>query len=447
MKNLGGIVDTMRYKKITMLTCFLMILFIQTPLALAKEVNTFSDIEGHWAEEYIKELSTYNIVDGYPNGTFRPNDLVTREQFITMVLKAVKAPIEPVEGNTWWYPYYKYARDTGIFPEFYEFDSSMKRDEYGNVAFHIFREEMAMYAARATVLSNLDVRTYHSGTGALLKEYGTFWVKDSDVLEAVSIGLMGAKEDAVFSGQHMATRAEAAVVIMRMLDPSLRLPYDASPYQITVQSRFWNKYMLTDEIVFEIPETIADHGKPIMLDIIEFFDAERRTTVDGDVTTITPLFDIPRDKFYDYAPANRVHTNFKPEDSKIVLATSLGSWGTRFSDFAFIGHLNMAAPGDFPYVLELSKRADYDYYDTHYRPLLNYFYPLLFEDDTKRIEAEIRAKIDEIISENYTGIEPSIFELKNGRTVKLSFNDHEKFEFNNVFDIQGLIKIEVSHAR
>lgn len=56
----------------------------ETPLAAL----TFPDIVGHWAEQDILSAVEKGFVTGYPDGTFRPNSPVTRAEFVTMLVKA-----------------------------------------------------------------------------------------------------------------------------------------------------------------------------------------------------------------------------------------------------------------------------------------------------------------------------------------------------------------------
>jgi uncharacterized repeat protein (TIGR02543 family) len=49
------------------------------------ESNSFSDIEGHWANRYINSASQKGWVTGYPDGTFKPNQYITRAEFVTLV--------------------------------------------------------------------------------------------------------------------------------------------------------------------------------------------------------------------------------------------------------------------------------------------------------------------------------------------------------------------------
>ena len=52
--------------------------------------NLFPDIEGHWAQDYINEAANAGIVDGYPDGTFRPQQYITRAEAVTMVNRTIE---------------------------------------------------------------------------------------------------------------------------------------------------------------------------------------------------------------------------------------------------------------------------------------------------------------------------------------------------------------------
>lgn len=54
--------------------------------------TTFSDVSSnYWASSFIQELASRDVIKGFPDGTFRPNDPVTRAQFAAMVRKAFNA--------------------------------------------------------------------------------------------------------------------------------------------------------------------------------------------------------------------------------------------------------------------------------------------------------------------------------------------------------------------
>ncbi len=50
--------------------------------------GSFTDVQGNWAQAYIQALAAKNIISGFPDGTFKPNEPVTRVQFAAIILKA-----------------------------------------------------------------------------------------------------------------------------------------------------------------------------------------------------------------------------------------------------------------------------------------------------------------------------------------------------------------------
>ena len=47
--------------------------------------QTFSDIQGHWAEKYIERAAELGWIKGFEDGTFRPDTYITRAQAMTMI--------------------------------------------------------------------------------------------------------------------------------------------------------------------------------------------------------------------------------------------------------------------------------------------------------------------------------------------------------------------------
>src|SRR5699024_2264807 len=53
--------------------------------ALADNPILFTDIDGHWAEREIKRMAAQQLITGYPDHTFRPQNQVTREETATLL--------------------------------------------------------------------------------------------------------------------------------------------------------------------------------------------------------------------------------------------------------------------------------------------------------------------------------------------------------------------------
>ncbi|MEQ8465780.1 S-layer homology domain-containing protein [Coleofasciculus sp. E1-EBD-02] len=58
------------------------------------QATTFPDIQGNWAQAFIEALAARGIIQGFPDGTFRPNAPVTRAQFAAMIRQAFEQPLE-----------------------------------------------------------------------------------------------------------------------------------------------------------------------------------------------------------------------------------------------------------------------------------------------------------------------------------------------------------------
>ncbi|WP_413175238.1 DUF1565 domain-containing protein [Anabaena azotica] len=73
--------------------------------------TAFQDVPtGYWAKAYIEALASQNIIAGFPDGTFKPNDPVTRAQFATIITKALTPAskrtaiqFKDVKSNFWAY--------------------------------------------------------------------------------------------------------------------------------------------------------------------------------------------------------------------------------------------------------------------------------------------------------------------------------------------------------
>ncbi|MEO4053760.1 S-layer homology domain-containing protein [Solibacillus sp. CAU 1738] len=67
-------------------TIFLVTLFVFSFTTLKSEAASFKDVpEEHYAYEAIQWAQKFEIIDGYPNGTFKPNETMTEQQFAKLL--------------------------------------------------------------------------------------------------------------------------------------------------------------------------------------------------------------------------------------------------------------------------------------------------------------------------------------------------------------------------
>lgn len=98
-------------------------------------VKRFSDIEkGSWYETAVNAMCSSGIVNGYEDNTFRPDKEITRAEFVTMlmrnngVLKFESVPFSDVSGDMWSSEYIYSAYKSG-YVDGYE-DGTFRPDKY-----------------------------------------------------------------------------------------------------------------------------------------------------------------------------------------------------------------------------------------------------------------------------------------------------------------------------
>ncbi len=90
---------------IIILCCFVMI------STLVSAEAKFNDIDGHWAEETIIKWQDYGYINGYPDGSFKPDNPVTRAELAKILSsvfdlkKSEQLAYEDISGNEWYYSY------------------------------------------------------------------------------------------------------------------------------------------------------------------------------------------------------------------------------------------------------------------------------------------------------------------------------------------------------
>ena len=68
----------------------------QSPVIAQSNSSQFSDIKGNVYKPEIEAAVNLGIISGFPDGTFRPNERVTREQAVSMITDALNA-ISPID--------------------------------------------------------------------------------------------------------------------------------------------------------------------------------------------------------------------------------------------------------------------------------------------------------------------------------------------------------------
>lgn len=86
----------MNHKSLRLMALALTIQLAAVPLIASAAF--FPDTQSNWAQQAIQTLSNQGIITGYPDGSFRPQGLVTRAEFSSMLVKALG--LNPASAGT-----------------------------------------------------------------------------------------------------------------------------------------------------------------------------------------------------------------------------------------------------------------------------------------------------------------------------------------------------------
>lgn len=180
---------------------------------------SFSDLQGHWAAGVVGELAVRGLVYGYPDGSFRPEQKITRAEATVILVRLLGlAPGDPAALN---------FRDAGCIPTWArEAVAAAVREGIvkgypepnGEVSFKaeqtVSRAELAVLAKRLA-----DKKLGPTVPAALtFRDAGAIpvWARDALGI-ALAQGLITGYPDQTFRAEKSVTRAEAAAMIHRLL--------------------------------------------------------------------------------------------------------------------------------------------------------------------------------------------------------------------------------------
>jgi hypothetical protein len=187
----------------------------QTPL-----MKSFSDVgSDHWANDAIQQIVKQGVVDGYQDGTFHPENSLTREQFSKLLTLAMDAELPNVTESTfsdvanskWSMPYIEAVKDyvSGI--------------DAGILAFFqpeevITREDVAVALVKAL---KINTDAISNPVSKIRQKFADFDRISSGlepyIAAAIENKLLDGYEDGTFQPKSGLTRAAAATLLSRLM--------------------------------------------------------------------------------------------------------------------------------------------------------------------------------------------------------------------------------------
>lgn len=178
--------------------------------------KTFNDIKGHWAKQKIERLASHWILNGVGDNEFKPNQPLTRAEFAKMLVSAQgikpmntnEASFTDVDPSHWSYKWIEAAKKAGI----------VTGNEQGQFLPNkkVSREEMMTMLVRAVGMNHLPSEKNINVASFKDSENISNWAR-TYVEKAVKSGLIQGANGQV-KPRASSTRAEAAVVIYRLIE-------------------------------------------------------------------------------------------------------------------------------------------------------------------------------------------------------------------------------------
>lgn len=179
-------------------------------IALASYYIPLYDTYGHWAEKDILSLHSMDIISGFDDGNYYPDDPITREQFAVLLAKSLDVPlydmkniiIQDVPNSHWSYPYISTLLNLHVINDVKEFSPNK----------NLLRKDLATWIARAAKIKSLECRNeIYIDIHELSSE------EKKAIMDVSNNNLMTGFPDGSFKPNDDVTRAQSARVIKNLI--------------------------------------------------------------------------------------------------------------------------------------------------------------------------------------------------------------------------------------
>ncbi len=177
----------------------------------------FKDTDKHWSMSYVERLYKEGYVKG-SNGYFKPDSTLKTEDFLIMALKVVKPEFKDLtagEGQKYYTPYLEKAAEIGLIKD-------AGSDEVSQYEGRDMPRELAVQVVDRALALMGDTTEANKDLSFKFKDFKIVNDINKDaVLKAYQLGIIKGS-NGNFEPKNPLTRAEAAVLITKLMDKSMR---------------------------------------------------------------------------------------------------------------------------------------------------------------------------------------------------------------------------------
>jgi hypothetical protein len=233
----------MTRRTVSVLMLWAMLLLLLPGAAAA--ATQFTDVENHWAEDYILSFASKGYIEGYPDGTFRPEQPISRAEFTCILLNSLgitpSGSTAAAFGDTashWAHAQIDEAAARGILVVS-EYPNGLKPDG------SILRSEAAAMIIRALGKSPNSSQSSFTDSSQIAKSMYNGYIQAAAVA-----GYIKGYPDGTFRPFSVVKRAEACKLLSGLSDGSTTPGITATTGGLTGLVVQGNRYSLTSATIY-----------------------------------------------------------------------------------------------------------------------------------------------------------------------------------------------------
>lgn len=172
----------------------------------------FEDVSG-WSKQYVEGLKQRGVIDGKAEGSFFPNDSITREEFVKLVVELFEMKDESavcdfadVAEGRWYYSHVASAAASGVVNGVgngcFGVGQKIKRQDMAKIIYGVLEKKGISASETAEAFADNDsIADYAKNAVSAMR----------------ALGILSGDENGNFNPEQFATRQEAAKMISEML--------------------------------------------------------------------------------------------------------------------------------------------------------------------------------------------------------------------------------------
>lgn len=183
----------------------------------------FSDVSQHWAKDDVNDMGSRMIISGIGNGLFNPDQAITRAEFTAIIVRGLglkleegTSPYSDVKAESWYNSAINTASAYNLITGFE--DGTFRPND------KITREQAMVIISKAMTLTSLKAKLPVQSTDITLGSFedaaeAASWAQSS-IADSVQAGIVSGRSSSKLAPKDNITRAEVASIMKRLLQKS-----------------------------------------------------------------------------------------------------------------------------------------------------------------------------------------------------------------------------------